>query len=245
MEQEQRSYLDDEQKLVSRRCSRNSQDEGALDEGHEAREMKRSSRAHSSLRTPKHSHTKLTYRNVLDSDSDQDFDSHKPRRHSFREPRGCHTPDPAYQRSPDLGRRSQRSSPKTSLANDMLMVQCGERWGVRRHSAVSVMSDTLTMVRRPSIVSTDQWPGSVVMGEQERRPSGADSRRGSERRRSSVTAPHGLYADQHNDHADNNITIVVSQDEINSNSRNGELVSVHTAKSSLLYSSCAGCIQTL
>ena len=226
-EQEQRPYLDDQQ---SRRCSRNSQDE-VPDEGHEAREMKRTSRVHSSLRTPKHSHAKLTYRNVLDSDSDQDLDT-KPRRHSFREPRGCHTPEPGHQRSPDMGRRSQRTSPKTSLANDMLMVQAGgERWGVRRHSAVSVMSDTVaTMVRRPSIVNGDQdsrWSGCLVT--EDRRPSGGDSRRGShntERRRSSVTGPHGynMYPDQHSDQQhDNNITIVVSQDDINSNSRNGKL----------------------
>ena len=161
----------------------------------------------SSLRTPKHTQAKLSYTAAVESDSDQETrlsSPHKPRRHSFREPRapGGH-----------METRSQRSSPKNSLqtSDTMLMVSGGDRSTMRRHSAVSVLSDsaTIAMVRRPSVVTSDhtggQYPG------RSRRQSG-QSRRSSDdrvsgRRRSSVERMHG----------DNNITIVVSQDDINSN----------------------------
>ena len=211
------SVSEDKPRPGSRRCSRNSGDSGEVagDEVEqdsvrvkrdEVRRCRGQSRG-SSLRTPKHTQAKLSYTAAVESDSDQETrlsSPHKPRRHSFREPRapGGH-----------METRSQRSSPKNSLqtSDTMLMVSGGDRSTMRRHSAVSVLSDsaTIAMVRRPSVVTSDhtggQYPG------RSRRQSG-QSRRSSDdrvtgRRRSSVERMHG----------DNNITIVVSQDDINSN----------------------------
>ena len=160
----------------------------------------------SSLRHPARSSHRLGQLGVDScSDSDQDGgDGAKTyRRHSYREPRSQSSADTT----------SRQRLPSQQGPGDMLLVS--DRYNMRRHSAVSVLSDSvaINMARRPSTYDNymDRRPSY-----ERRRPS-IDRLQYDRRSSGEISGGHG---------DSNNITIVVSQDkigDINSNEK-GETI---------------------
>ena len=154
------------------------------------------------------------------SDSDQDGadGARTYRRHSYREPRSQSSADTTSRQ------RVQNTQAPSNGWGDMLLVS--DRYNMRRHSAVSVLSDSvaINMARRPSTYDNymDRRPSH-----ERRRPS-VDRLQYDRRSSGEISAGHGDT---------NNITIVVSQDkigDINSNEK-GEMNKILCLFSRILF----------